>query len=48
VSIDGKNSSVPLKIDSSEMESVLEFKHRSFEEQVKDVVGHYIELLGRQ
>jgi nucleoside-diphosphate-sugar epimerase len=40
----GKISSIPLKIDTSETEKALGFRHRSFEEQVKDVVGHYLEL----
>jgi len=45
ISNNGNISSIPLKIDNSETERLLGFRHRSFEEQVKDVVGHYLELI---
>ncbi|KAF2665158.1 NAD(P)-binding protein [Microthyrium microscopicum] len=40
----GKTAMLPLPFDESRSEELLGFKFRSFEEQVKDVVGRYIEL----
>jgi nucleoside-diphosphate-sugar epimerase len=42
---DGKVTSVPVKIDASASEKALGMKYLGFEEQVKDVVGHYLELV---
>jgi nucleoside-diphosphate-sugar epimerase len=42
----GKIVTMPVKIDESKTEKVLGLKLLSFEEQVKNVVGHYLELVG--
>jgi nucleoside-diphosphate-sugar epimerase len=42
----GKIVTMPVKIDESTTEKVLGLKLLSFEEQVKNVVGHYLELVG--
>jgi hypothetical protein len=42
---DGKVTSVPVKIDASASEKALGMEYLGFEEQVKDVVGHYLELV---
>lgn len=41
----GKNVTLPVKIDASASEKALGFKFRGFEEQVKDLVKNYLELL---
>jgi nucleoside-diphosphate-sugar epimerase len=41
----GKNVTLPVKIDASASEKALGFKFRGFEEQVKDVVQYYLELV---
>tara|TARA_R110002003_G_scaffold384_2_gene19221 strand:- start:18573 stop:19613 length:1041 start_codon:yes stop_codon:yes gene_type:complete len=45
LSNNGKILSIPQKIDASASEKALGFQYSSFEEQVKDVVGHYLELV---
>lgn len=42
----GKGIAVPLKLDARKSEKVFGFKYLGLEEQVKSVVGHYLELLG--
>jgi nucleoside-diphosphate-sugar epimerase len=42
---DGKIISIPVKIDASASEKALGMKYIGFEEQVKDVIGHYLELV---
>jgi nucleoside-diphosphate-sugar epimerase len=44
LSNDGKVTSVPIKFDASASEKALGMKYLGFEEQVKDVVGQYLEL----
>lgn len=36
------------KIDNSKTEKTLDFKHASYEETVVSVVGHYLEVLGKE
>ncbi|KAH7391996.1 hypothetical protein DE146DRAFT_661384 [Phaeosphaeria sp. MPI-PUGE-AT-0046c] len=36
---------VPVNFDASRSEEALGFQYRSFEEQVRDVLGHYVELV---
>jgi len=43
---DGTGQSLPYRMDASKTEKTFGFTHLSFEEQVKSVVGHYLELLG--
>lgn len=43
---DGTQPTMPMAIDVSETEKVFGFKHASFEEQVRSVIGHYVELHG--
>jgi nucleoside-diphosphate-sugar epimerase len=43
--IDGKQGTRRMRIDASETENVMGFKFKSFEEQVKSVVQHYLDLL---
>jgi len=43
---DGTGKSLPYRMDASKTETTFGFTHLSFEEQVKSVVGHYLELLG--
>lgn len=43
--IDGKQGTRRMRIDASETEKVMEFKFKSFDEQVKSVVQHYLDLL---
>lgn len=45
LSHDGKIISIPVKFDASASEKALGMKYLGFEEQVKDVVGHYLELI---
>jgi nucleoside-diphosphate-sugar epimerase len=45
LSNDGKILTVPQKIDASASEKALGFQYASFEEQVEDVVEHYLELV---
>jgi nucleoside-diphosphate-sugar epimerase len=45
LSNNGKILTIPQRIDASASETVLGFEYSSFEEQVKDVVGHYLELV---
>jgi nucleoside-diphosphate-sugar epimerase len=40
----GKFASVHVKVDASESERILGFKLKSFEEQVKNTVGQYVQL----
>lgn len=40
----GKTQTLPLKFDASATEKAFNFKFRSFEEQVKSIVDHYLEL----
>ncbi|KAL9097933.1 MAG: hypothetical protein Q9165_000259 [Trypethelium subeluteriae] len=40
----GTISTLPIKIDETKSEEILGMKFRPFEEQVKNVVGHYLEL----
>lgn len=40
----GKIDDVPVNYDMSASEEVLGFRFRSFEEQVQDVLGHYLEI----
>ncbi|RAO69886.1 uncharacterized protein BHQ10_005898 [Talaromyces amestolkiae] len=46
LSNDGKAGTLPIKVDASNTEKALGIRFRSFEEQVKSVVGHYLELVG--
>jgi nucleoside-diphosphate-sugar epimerase len=41
----GKTVTLPVKIDESKSEELLGWKFKSFEEQVKNIVGHYLELV---
>ena len=41
----GKGIAVPLKLDARKSEKVFGFKYLDLEEQVKSVIGHYLELL---
>jgi nucleoside-diphosphate-sugar epimerase len=43
--LDGTQPTTELKIDSARTEEVFGFKLASFEEQVKSIVGHYLELI---
>lgn len=43
---DGTQPSVPIKVDASKTERTFGFTHIPFEEQVKAVVGQYLELVG--
>jgi nucleoside-diphosphate-sugar epimerase len=45
LSNDGKITSIPLKLNASASEKALGMKYIGFEEQVKDVVAHYLELV---
>jgi len=45
LSNNGKILTAPVKIDESASEKALGFKYRGFEDQVKDVVEHYLELV---
>jgi nucleoside-diphosphate-sugar epimerase len=40
----GKVSTLRTRVDSSESEKLLGFKFQNFEEQIKDIIGQYIEL----
>lgn len=40
----GKANTLKYRVDASESEEVLGFKYQSFEKQVKDIVGQYVEL----
>ncbi|KAH8691242.1 hypothetical protein BGW36DRAFT_387930 [Talaromyces proteolyticus] len=42
----GKIATLPVKIDASNTEKTLGLRLRPFDEQVKSVVGHYLELVG--
>lgn len=44
---DGIKGTLPVKIDASKTEKELGFEFLEFEEQVKSVVGHYLELKKR-
>lgn len=46
LSNDGKIATLPVKIDASNTEKTLGIRFRPFDEQVKSVVGHYLELVG--
>ena len=37
-----------LKVDAGKAERIFGFRYRSFEEQVVDVVGQYLELLEKE
>ena len=40
----GTISTLPIKVDESKSEEILDMKFRKFDDQVKNVVGHYLEL----
>ncbi|KAF1980729.1 NAD(P)-binding protein [Aulographum hederae CBS 113979] len=44
----GVKQSIPIKLDSSKTEEVFGFVHKGLKEQVKDVVGWYLELLDQK
>lgn len=46
LSMEGKQSTAPIDIRGEETEEVFGFRYLSFEEQVKSVVGQYLELKG--
>lgn len=43
----GTAPTLRLLVDNSKTERIFGFVHKSYEEQVKSVVGHYLELLGK-
>ncbi|OCL06388.1 NAD(P)-binding protein [Glonium stellatum] len=44
----GKIQTIPLRYDTRKTEEVFGFKHQSYVEQVKSVVGHYLELVAQE
>jgi hypothetical protein len=45
---DGLQPTVRLRVDARKTEEIMRFKFLSYEDQVKSVVAHYIELKGEK